>query len=91
MPPASETASFIQMLSFLIPIGALSVLLITAPSIRKSLLDAKDNYRNYFYGDTVEEAADENEKLEKTTDSSKSNNYNNSEIHSVDHSIYDIE
>jgi hypothetical protein len=90
MPPASETASFIQMLSFLIPIGALTLIFLTAPSIRKSISEVKDNYQNYFHGDSLDSEQEKENKEVQTQDSSKETSVN-LEIHAIDHSIYETD
>jgi hypothetical protein len=90
MPPASETASFIQMLSFLIPIGALTLIFLTAPSIRKSISEVKDNYQNYFHGDSLDSEQEKENKEAQTQDSSKETSIN-LEIHAIDHSIYETD
>lgn len=90
MPPASETASFIQMLSFLIPIGALTLIFLTAPSIRKSISEVKDNYQNYFHGDSLDSEQEKENKESQTQDSSKESSIN-LEIHAIDHSIYELD
>jgi hypothetical protein len=90
MPPASETASFIQMLSFLIPIGALTLIFLTAPSIRKSISEVKDNYQNYFHGDSLDSEQEKENKEVQTQDLSKETSIN-LEIHAIDHSIYETD
>lgn len=80
----------IQTLSWLIPLAAVAVLLVTAPGMRRSIQNYLERSREYFYGDQPEQGTT-TEEVATVAEAPTEQPATRSELLSFDHSIYERE